>query len=184
MWRVALLCVCVCVPWVIGGKRAKLKTKEKGQVINKTIKIVEVFQNKILHNFRSLLIKCLTEDMILSEHGEEEHFQVLHKDNKNSQDINKLVNIGLLQETKQSHVRIKIWGARSLRYGVSTTNEDNHNSTTEELNVEVGLLLSKDPVLWLLNTNTRDLIAKHGFGQNNKGDFNTSKRMYSDYNEG
>lgn len=41
--------------------------------------------------------------------------------------------------------------------------------------------LSKDPALWVLNDNTRDLIAKHGFDLNGTCDFSKfSKRMYSD----
>lgn len=163
-------------------KRAKLKTKEQEQVLNKTLKIENFFKsgNVLEPNFprcstsSDTILNVETEDMVLSEHNQEENVQVMHEDDKNRQDKDESFDTTAVQESIQKHVE------EDTVSSMDVVNPHDGIFTTKEV-VEGGLL-SKDPALWVLNDNARDIVAKQGFDQNNTGDFEASKRTYSDHN--
>lgn len=68
----------------------------------------------------------------------------------------------------------------------ATINEKslNINTSSEILKDPKGksLYLNKDPILWVQNDVTRDLLSKHGFDQYISSNFPRSTRPYNDQN--
>lgn len=66
---------------------------------------------------------------------------------------------------------------------ISLTIDDmsqNQTSSTSNVEIQSTTSLNKDPALWEINDNLREVIARYGFNQNKSCDISKSERIYSD----
>lgn len=56
----------------------------------------------------------------------------------------------------------------------------NQTSSTSNVEIQSTTSLNKDPAMWEINDNLREVIARYGFDQNKSCDISKSERIYSD----